>query len=297
MIDNDTIYRLTLKKLFETPIFMKNIIAAFVLMLIYSSPANAQFYFRDIISNKLLLAEMALYKEKKIRKIKIRSFEDDGSESEGFFCEKRLSKDYEKTEFLTNSNVSGSSLFTSYFNDKGKLEKTKDSSSISVTINTYTYDDAGRILSILSSIKSSDDDFNTELLEEHIYTYNNRNLPNKMTRVRNHTDSTLFLFGEDEQHNISIEKDSKNAGKYYYYYDNKNRLTDIVHFNEYKQKLLPDYLFEYDQLDQLIQMTATEEGGSDYNVWRYSYKDGLRSNEQCYSKERKLLGTIQYEYD
>ena len=265
---------------------MKKIFAAVFLMALSICTVQAQFYYRDIISNNQLLAEMALYRNNKIHTIKIKSFEEDGSESDGFFCEKRLSKDYKKTEFFTNSNVSGTSLLTSYFNDKGKLIKTNDSSAISVSVNNYSYDAAGRIKSILSSIKSSDDDFTNEILEEHIYEYNDKNK----------FDSTTILFGVDEHNNISIEKDTKNAGKYYYYYDANNRLTDIVHYNEYKQKLLPDYLFEYDPSDQLTQMTSTEEGGSDYYVWKYSYENKLRIREKCFSKERKLMGTIEYEY-
>ena len=275
---------------------MKKIFAATFLTGLSIGAVQAQFYYRDILSNKQLLAEMALYKENKIHTIKIKSFEEDGTESDGFFCEKRLSKDYKKTEFFTNSNVSGTSLFISWFNDKGMLIQTNDSSAISVSVNTYSYDAAGRIKSILSSIKSSDDDFSNEISEEHIYVYNDKNLPEKMIRVKNKFDSTTILFGADEHNNISIEKDTKNAGKYYYYYDANNRLTDIVHYNEYKQKLLPDYLFEYNSADQMTQMTSTEEGGSDYYVWRYSYENNLRTGEKCFSKERKLMGTIEYDY-
>jgi len=275
---------------------MKKVFAAASLMLLSICSLKAQFYYRDILSNKQLLAEMALYKENKIHTVKLRSFEGDGSESDGFFCEKRISRDFKKTEFFTNSNVSGTSLFTSWFDEKGRLKQTNDSSAISVSTNTYSYDAAGRIRSILSSIKSSDDDFTNEILEEHIYEYNNMNLPEKMIRVKNKFDSTTILFQADEHNNISIEKDTRTAGKYYYYYDAENRLTDIVHYNEYKQKLLPDYIFEYNAANQLSQMTSTEEGGSDYYIWRYSYENGLRTKEKCLSKEKTLMGTIEYEY-
>jgi hypothetical protein len=100
----------------------------------------------------------------------------------------------------------------------------------------------------------------------------------------------------DEKNNIAIEKDTRNGRKYFYYYDDKNRLTDIVHTNEFKEKLLPDYLFEYNASGQLVQMTSTEEGGSYYYIWKYSYENGLRSKEKLYSKERKLMGSISYEY-
>jgi len=258
---------------------------------------QAQYYYRDIISNKQLLAEMAIYKENKIRSIKIKSFEDDGTESDGFFCEKKISKDYRKTELFTRSNISGISLFISLFNDKGQLLSTSDSSEIAVSVNKYSYDKDGRLSSILSIIKSSDDDFTNEIQEEHIYYYNSNNLPEKMIRVKNKYDSIAIFFALDENNNLGIEKDSKNGFKYYYYYDNKNRITDIVHSNDATTKLLPDYLFEYNNAGQLVQMTNTEEGGSNYFVWKYSYDNGLRNREKCYSKERKLMGSIEYEYN
>ena len=258
---------------------------------------QAQYYYRDIISNKQLLAEMAIYKENKIRSIKIKSFEDDGTESDGFFCEKKISKDYRKTELFTLSNISGISLFISLFNDKGQLLSTSDSSEIAVSVNKYSYDKDGRLSSILSIIKSSDDDFTNEIQEEHIYYYNSINLPEKMIRVKNKYDSIAIFFALDENNNLGIEKDSKNGFKYYYYYDNKNRITDIVHSNDATTKLLPDYLFEYNNAGQLVQMTNTEEGGSNYFVWKYSYDNGLRNREKCYSKERKLMGSIEYEYN
>ena len=266
----------------------------FVLSTIFS--AKAQFYYKDIISNKQLLTEMALYKQNKVREVNLKSFEDDGSESEGFFCEKKISKDYKRSELFTRSDVSGASLFTSLFNSQGQLLQTNDSSAISVSVNTYSYDDQGRIKSILSTIKSADDDFVNEILEEHIYQYNDKGLPEKMTRVKNKYDSTVILFLPDEHGNVSIEKDTKSGSKYYYYYDEKNRLTDVVHANEFKQKLLADYLFEYNSAGQVTQMTTTEEGGNYYYIWKYTYADGLRSSEKCYSKERHLMGSIQYEY-
>ena len=275
---------------------MKKISTTAFLVLLYACAARAQFYYKDIISNNQLLKEMAVYKENKVRSVIIKSFEDDGSESDGFFCEKNLSKDYKKVELFTRSNVSGASLFTSWFNNKGQLMRTNDSSVISVTVNNYSYDDQNRIKSIVSSVRSSDDDFVNEILEEHIYQYNENNLPEKMTRVKNKYDSTTILFLPDEKNNISIEKDTKSGSKYYYYYDEKNRITDIVHSNEFKPALLADYLFEYDNANQLTQMTTTEEGGSYYYIWRYTYNNGLRSMEKCYSKEKRLMGRIEYEY-
>ena len=70
-----------------------------------------------------------------------------------------------------------------------------------------------------------------------------------------------------------------------------------MHANEYKPGLSADYLFEYNNASQIAQMTTTEEGGSYYYIWKYTYSNGLRSGEKCYSKERRLMGSIEYEYN
>ncbi len=265
-------------------------------LLFTCSHADAQYYYKDIISNKSLLADMKAYRENKIRKIIINSFESTGEPSEGFYCEKRISRDYREVSLFTRSAMSGSSLFVSQFNDQGQLTGTTDSSDIMVSRITYQYDDQGRITHIISQSRSHDDDFLTELMEEHLYEFDAEGRPARMFRIKNQTDSTLILFQLDDQQNISIEKDTKTGGKYYYYYDNKNRLSDIVHMNEYKQQMIPDYQFEYNNAGQLVQMISTEEGGMDYLTWKYLYEDGLRTREKVFGKDRKLLGSIEYEY-
>jgi hypothetical protein len=118
-----------------------------------------------------------------------------------------------------------------------------------------------------------------------------------MIRVKNHTDSTVILFALDEVGNVAIEKDTKSGTKYYYYYDAKKRITDIVQANDLKTGLVPDYIFEYNNSAGLLsQMTTTEEGGNYYFVWKYTYDNGLRIKERCYSKERRLMGSVEYEY-
>lgn len=258
--------------------------------------ANAQYYYKDIISNKQLMAEMALLKEQKLHTISLKSFEDDGSPSEGFFCEKRINKKYTSVETRTKSYVTAASELVSVFDEKGLLLQSADSSDISSTNSYYSYLDNGAIKSIVTVNRSSDDDFHNEIREEHLYEYNTKGNPVKMIRVKNYTDSTTILFSEDENGNVAIEKNTKTGDSYYYYYDSKKRLTDVVRLNPDTQKMLPDYMFEYNNAGQIAQMTTTEEGGSYYFIWRYTYENGLRVKEKCFSKERRLMGTIEYEY-
>jgi hypothetical protein len=248
------------------------------------------------VSNNQLLAEMAKVKEQKIKQVKVSSFEDDGSPSDGFLVEKQINRNYTVVETFTRSNVTGPSLFTSTFTKEGLLIQTVDSSDLAVKTSTYEYDDKRRVKVILSHVRSSDDDFTNEVTDDHYYFYSDAGLLLRMYRVKNETDTSIILFSPDEKNNVSIEKDTKTGATYYYYYDSKNRLTDVVHLNPYNQKMLPDYIFEYNAAGQISQMTATEEGGSYYFIWKYTYADGLRIKESCFSKERRLMGTIEYEY-
>ena len=274
---------------------IKPVLATIVILAI-SITSNAQYYYKDILSNKQLIAEMAQLKDQKVRTVSLKSFEDDGSPSEGFFCEKNINRNYSTVETLTKSNVTGASVFTSTFNDKGLLTQTIDSSDISSSTSLYTYTGGGLIKSILSIVRSSDDDFKNEIKEEHIYEYDDRDMPVKMIRIKNFGDSTLFVFSNDENNNISIEKNTKTGDTYYYYYDIKKRITDVVRLNQFNQKMLPDYIFEYNNAGLITQMTTTEEGGSYYYIWKYTYENGLRVREKCFSKEKRLMGTIEYEY-
>lgn len=268
-----------------------------VIMVLGMGPGlNAQYYYKDIISNRQVLDEMARLKERKVRTIIIKSFEDDGSPSDGFFCEKKINKNYTIAETSTRSNVTGASVFTSTFNENGLLIKSIDSSDIAVNTYRYDYEESGQIKSIRSTVRSTDDDFTNEISEEHLYRYDDNGKLLKMIRVKNNSDSSTILFSLDDNNNTSIEKDSKTGSTYYYYYDGKNRLTDVVHLNQFNQKMLPDYIFEYNDAGLITKLTSTEEGGSYYFIWKYTYENGLRANEKCFSKERRLMGSIEYEY-
>ncbi|MBK7882662.1 MAG: hypothetical protein IPJ81_01610 [Chitinophagaceae bacterium] len=268
-----------------------------ILFTCFACPVSlfAQYYYKDIVTSKQVAADLSILKEQKIRTVKIKSSENDGLPSEGFFGERKISKDYSRIETMTRSYVTGPSLFTAHFK-KELLYKTIDSSQIAVSTSTYEYNDKNNVSKITSIIKSNDDDFTNEIREEHIYSYDGNGALEKMQKVKNGKDTVVILFSPDEKNNIAIEKDTKTGSKYFYYYDAKNRLTDVVHTNDFKTKPLPDYMFEYNGAGLLSQMTNTEEGGNYYYIWKYMYDNGLRVREKCYSKEKRLMGTIEYEY-
>src|SRR5450432_1160452 len=84
----------------------------------------AQYYYNDIVLNKTLLSEMAAYKAQKVREMKTTSLEKDGTESEGFRCNKKFNRDYTKAELFTETMDSYPTWFISRFDKDGLLEST-----------------------------------------------------------------------------------------------------------------------------------------------------------------------------
>jgi hypothetical protein len=291
---------------------MKKFSLPLVLSLMLVQGAAAQFYYKDIVINKQLMAEIALLKEQKIHTIKVKSFDREDEPSEGFFCEKKLKKNYSQFETITRSYATPASVLTSYFNDKGLLVQSIDSTEISVSYVNYTYDGKGNLVSISSGARSTDDDYSVNALETNLYYYNNDNQPVKLIKVKNNKDSIVINFTLDEKGNVTEEKNTKTNQSYYYYYDTKNRLTDVVYFNTSLRKLLPVIMFEYNQLSQPVQMITGEEGSIFYYTWKYTYENGLKVREKCYYNkkgdpliresgyapggQRNLQGIIEYEY-
>ena len=271
---------------------------AILLLLAFTTALNlkAQYYYNDIVNNKQVLAELARLKAKKINGVKVISLEATGEESEGFTCQKKINRDFTEVEIYTSTDESYPNTFTSYFTKTGLLQKTVDSSEAGATTIYYSYDAAGRLSGINSSKHFATDDDAGVVFEQHLYKYNDAGILEKMIMVKNNRDTTLYIFQADESGNVGIEKNSRTGEDYYYYYNSKNQLTDIVHRYSYQKKLFPEYAFEYDNAGQLIKMITTEKEGAYYFIWRYDYEDGLRINERCYAKEGRIMGSVEYKY-
>jgi hypothetical protein len=277
---------------------MIKIFPVLLLLVLIKSPAFAQYYYKDIISVQQLKADMDTFKAKKINTILVHSFEADDQPSKGFFCQKQISKTFKRMDTYTKTTENGKSLLSSFFDDKGFLIQSKDSSDFSISTANYQYNKDGTLASISTTSSSKDDDFVTSLSEVHQYSYDDKGKLQKMLLIKNSKDTTEIDFTIDNKGNVSDESEVSADGlHYYYYYDAQNRLTDIAHYNVVKQKTLPDFIFEYDDYGQPSQMIITQQGAtSNYNIWTYLYDDNLRIKEKCYSKEKELLGYFEYEY-
>jgi hypothetical protein len=273
--------------------------------------AGAQHYYKDIVINKQLVAEMAQLKAQKIRTVKVKSFDREDEPSEGFFCEKKIKKDFSQMETAVRSYASPASVLTSYFNEKGLLVQSIDSTEISVGYTNYSYDANNNLVSVGSGSRSSDEDYTVDATETNYFYYDANNKPVKMIRVKNNGDSITVQFILDEKGNVAEEKNTRTNQSYYYYYDAKNRLTDVVYYNASLRKLLPVLMFEYNANNEVTQTITAEEGSVFYYTWRYTYENGLKVREKCYYNkkgdplirenrgyggQRNLQGIIEYEY-
>ena len=294
-LNSVSLYCLIFTLKIQTMIKLFSILA---LLVVTNNEAAAQYYYKDILSVKQTRADQRTYKAKQIRTIDVHSFEFDDQPSKGFFCEKQLSKDYKKMDTYTRTSGSSKSLLTSYFDDLGFLIRSEDSSEINVSYAIYKYDKDSNLVSISTQSKSHDDDFITALNEIHQYNYDARGILQNMFLIKNGKDTTEIDFTVDDKGNITDESEVSESGiHYFYYYDSQNRLTDIAHYNVVKKQTLPDFIFQYDDAGELVQMIVTMQGAtSNYNIWSYLYDDGLRIKEKCYSKDKELLGYFEYEY-
>jgi len=278
---------------------MHKLVIFFGILFTFSFQSDAQYFYKDIWSNKQVIKEFALLKSNNLKKVKIKSFEDNGEPSDGFFCEKQINKNYTQSQMISKSNITGQSLLVSDYNTSGYPVKTTDDTPNTNSITEYKYDSKGNITEITTVTKGDDD--SDKITETHEFSYDEKGVPLKMIRKKNGVLVSTIHFVSDANGNVieeDVEGNNQVDKKYYYYYDDKNRLTDIVHYNERAARLLPNYIYEYNSSNQPTQMISTSEGSSNYFIWRYSYNDkNLRETEKCFSKEKRLLGSIQYEYN
>jgi len=277
--------------------WMKSLLGLLVLIS-FATTTSAQHYYNDILITDQNKKKQQLYRQNKVRAVKTTAFDADGATIQGFSSDQTVSADFNEIRTTTMTTLTGTSASFSYFNDQGQLIKGIDTADGLNNTITYTYDASGKISRILS-VSLSPGDF--KIKEEHIWTYDKTSgCATRMLKIKNDKDTSFISFTKDEKGNIAIEKiveRGKESRIYYYYYDDKGRLTDIVRYNERVKRMLPDYVFEYDEDGRLATMTVVPEGTGDYQKWYYSYLDeGLKGQDACYSKSKVLIARVEYSY-
>jgi hypothetical protein len=270
---------------------------AVIFLLFISNIVLAQYYYNDVLATQQSNAQQQLFATNKIKKVVAMSKENDNSASDGFMVEQTIAKDANEIVTITKTSATVSSTLFSYYSN-GKITKTKTVSKDIFTVTDYLYNDNGSIQSILSS--TTDTFMNSFTSESHIWLYNEQQQPTKMYRIKNNTDTTFVEFVLDENKMVAVENWKRNGRyteAYYYYYNDKKQLTDIVRYNKNADKMLPDFMYEYDANGRVKQMVQVLAAGKNYNTWRYSYlENGLKLKETCYDKQKQLIGTIEYTY-
>lgn len=260
--------------------------------------ANAQYYYNDIVATQQSNAQQQLLLTNKIRIVKAQSKENDNSVTDGFTVEQKINKDASEIVTTTKSSAGVSAVLTSYY-VAGKISKTKNESNDILTVTDYLYDQNGLLQTITSA--TTDTAMNSFSSETHHWFFNANGKPVKMLKIKNNTDTTFVDFVLDDKQMVAVEnwrRKGKTTESYFYYYNDKNQLTDIVRYNERLKKMLPDFVYEYDAAGRIKQMIQVLAGGSNYNTWKYTYNEnGLKQKESCYDKQKQLIGVIEYIYN
>ncbi len=276
----------------------------FILALLSVCPAAlyAQYYYNDIIATKETGSQMKAYIANKVSSVSGTGYDNTNTQDRNF---SELHEVKENGRLLKSSTIThlAKTVTLSRFDDSTRLTRISDSSSAVQNITTYEYDPSGRVRTITNSVNDPENNFNHT--ETHNWFYATDGRPGKMWRVLQTTgspaDSMEIRFTTDEDGNIAEERGfKKNIENYYiyYYYDDQNRLTDIVRYNKKLQKLIPDIMFEYDEKNRVIQkITTTSDRVVGYLIWRYIFNtNGLKTTEALFNNDKKLTGKIQYSY-
>lgn len=275
--------------------FMKKILSALFLTA-FLHPLQAQYYYKDLVTTRQTNQQYSLFLKEGIKKVTLTSFDGNSTETAGFSCEQEINAGKRMVTTTTRTAVMGDAYLISTYNESGQLVTSSDSAQNASSTTTYTYDAAGRLASIATSSRSD----NVTTSEVHRFTYDAMGNPVALQRIRDQYDTTFVEFVLDEKNNVTEERSTRNKQfqpTIFYYYDAQNRLTDIVRFNVKAQRLLPDYMFDYNENGLLKKMLVVPSGTNEYQTWYYQYEPGgLKKLDLCYNKAQQLVGKVLYEY-
>ena len=289
---------------------MKNIIAAIFSFTCFS--INAQYYYNDIIGTREINNRMRDYLSAKVQSVTATGYDPMGRKSTDF---------NEWQEVQANGSVlkvttrNGQSVARTYyqFDSKARVMSARDSSTDIQTVTTYAYDADDNVVNIKTTTNDPLHDF--DQTKERQWKYNREGKPEKLLLIVNGSDSLEYIFSLDENKNVKDEMLYHRGGtqnqiyytyeqnKIHYFYDDHHRLSDVTKYNPKIDRLLPDFMFEYDDSDRVIQRitvlstVAYDTKRPDYLIWRYGFNEkGLKTKEVLYGKDKELKGKIEYAY-
>lgn len=263
----------------------------------FSTKANSQFYYSDILSTKNANDTYLNLKKNKIQKIVAINNTKNTETENTTTISQTFSKDWSVLKTATNLVNAVQFASTTYYVNN-KIQKKWDEGKNVNSLLRYSYDNSNNIASIIAS--SIDTTVFDGFFETHLFYYDEKEMPIRMIKIKNQDDTTFITFLKDEQGNVAEEiwkHNNQIIETYYYYYNEKKQLTDIVKFNLKVQKMLPEFLFEYDENGYINKLTQIPFGSSNYVVWHYLFNDNkLKQAAFCYSKKGELLNQMEYQY-
>ena len=267
-----------------------------VCFLLTAFSAKSQYYYKDIVLTRQNQDNWKSLHDQKVKEVDIQSIDANGEMTPGFSCTQTISSDFSTISTFTKSADIPASTLTVYYDHIGRPLKTVDTSDTYKSTTEYGYDENGNITNMLNNSVETDNHIGAT--EKHIWIYEGHDLK-QMLKIKGETDTTVVNFVKDEKGNIAEERSVRGKQplpSIYYYYDNDGRLTDIVRYNQKAARLLPDYVFEYNN-GILSSMLFVPTGSTDYQRWVYSYNpNGLKASETCYDKKKQIVVKINYSY-
>jgi hypothetical protein len=272
---------------------------AFFLLIV--NGVEAQYYYQDIFGSATSRKNFLLLKENKIKKVEVSSIEADGNETEGFGISQTVNAAANKLTTVTKSTLTGLSTLTTKFNSAGYPEQLIDSSINTVNVVNYLYDKEGKLQKLSSYSRDPEDTNKYTVSEDHLFTYNNDGKLVSMLRIKDRIDTLLVRFILAEEGLPGEEQWWKNNRKienWFYYYNEKGQLTDVVRYNKKYKQMIPDYVFEYNDAGQIKSQTVVQPGTSFFRLWMYEYNaNGLKKAETIFNKGKEQEARILYDYE
>ena len=269
------------------------------LLFFFFQSLNAQYYYKDIISTNETNRQFQSLMANNVLTVTATGYDTKGIKDPDYSEVQQVIREMNALKTITNNSLSAPGTLLQVFDNNNRLIRVSDSAADLVSITSYRYDNAGRIIEIknitIDSAKTIDEN------EVHKWIYDESGKSLKMLRILNNIDTLEYRFTLDEKGNVMDESSYKNGNTgemTYYYYDENYRLSDIVRYRKKLNKLLPDYLFEYNERNQVIQkITTLSNLNLGYLIWRYAFNEkGLKTKEALFNKEKIMTGKIEYNY-
>lgn len=274
-----------------------------------SAGAQSYYYYNDIILTGEDSRTMQTLLKNKVQAFTATGVTPEGSRATDFAERHEITENGKALKVSSIVNFIRNTVCTR-FDGTGKLLSVADTSTGLVSLTTYYYDNSGRITRIENKTKDDSSAFSETEVHQWYYAANGK--PEKMWRIKNGNDSLEIRFIPEENGNPGEEVSYRNGREtdhVYYYYDEKNRITDIVRFNKKAGKLMPEMIISYDDNDNVLQKIISSDGDNyglrnhgsvlyiRYVIWRYVFnKQGLKTKEALFNKEQEMTGKIEYNY-